>query len=152
MKLRRATPADFDALGQVMYDAIHAPGSPYTEAQRHAWLSAPPSGTAWHEKLAGQIVITAETGGALIGMMTLTPTGYIDLAFILPQGRGTGLFARMLAQIEDAAHKARMAELTTHASLAAIPAFTRSGFDITAREEIPRGNETLRRAAMRKRL
>lgn len=150
-RLRRATVADADALGRVMFNAIHEGPSPYTEAQRLAWLPAPNSGAGWADRLAAQHVVLAEAD-MMTGFMTLAPSGEIDLAFILPQARGQGLFARLLARIEAQARETGLTRLTTHASLMAQPAFARCGFVVDGHETVARNGQKLARAAMSKSL
>ena len=150
-RLRRATPADFDALGIVMFRAIHEGPSPYSRAQRNAWLVAPNCGNDWAQRLAAQHVVLGE-GDKITGFMTLTDRGYIDLAYILPDARGQGLFARLLGGIEAEAQRRNLTRLTTHASLMAQPAFARHGFAIDHHETVKRNGQSLARAAMSKTL
>lgn len=144
--IRWANPAEYDALGRVMYDAIRQGRSPYTPAQRRAWLPAPNAGPGWAARLAAQRVAVAE---GLTGFMTLDDFGQIDLAFILPGARGKGLFRALLGALEFVATTPR---LTTHASLAAIGPFAAMGFSELRRESVVRAGETLGRALMEKQL
>ena len=146
-QLRTATAADADALGIVMFRAIHEGPSPYTQAQRKAWLAQPNGGPDWSARLAAQYVVLAEPD-AITGFMTMTPEGYIDLAYILPVARGQGLFSALLSRITDEARKNGLTRLSTHASLMAQPAFARYGFEIDHHETVTRNGETLARAAM----
>ena len=148
-RLRRATPADFEALGCVMFRAIHEGPSPYSRAQRIAWLAAPNSGADWAERMAAQHVVLGEAD-EITGFMTLTDTGYIDLAYILPAARGRGLFAGLLGGIETEARRIGLTRLTTHASLMAQPAFARHDFAIDHHETVTRNGQRLARAAMSK--
>ena len=52
--LRWATEADFDALADVMFAAVREGDSPYTEAQRQAWVPEPRRGSAWRTRLISQ--------------------------------------------------------------------------------------------------
>ncbi|SHG97903.1 GNAT family N-acetyltransferase [Marivita hallyeonensis] len=149
--IRTARADDADALGVVMFRAIHEGASPYTEAQRTAWLARPNRGPDWADRLAAQFVVLAAPD-AITGFMTLTPAGHIDLAFILPDARGQGLFAALFARIEAEARRKRILRLTTHASLMAQPAFARQGFAIEHHETIEIQDHRLARAAMSKSL
>ncbi len=149
--LRVATHADADALGSVMFRAIHEGDSPYTQAQRIAWLSRPNSGPDWAARLAAQYVVLTEVD-CITGFMTMTPEGTIDLAFILPDARGQGLFAQLFDRIEAEARRLKLGRLTTIASLMAQPAFARHGFAIDHHETVVQNGETLARAAMSKSL
>lgn len=151
MLIRTATPADFDVLGQIMFEAIHDGDSPYTAAQRRAWLPAPPGGAGWSGKLAAQIVVLSEDN-APTGFMTLEPGGYLDLAFIHPEARGRGLFRALCQRIEAEARALGLSRLTTHASLLAQRPFAAMGFSVVHHEQVPRGDEWLARAEMTKTL
>ncbi|SLN43813.1 putative acyltransferase [Pseudoruegeria aquimaris] len=150
--MRHATAADHAALGQVMFAAIHAQGSPYSAAQCAAWLPAPPHGPEWETRLAAQIVLLEDGPEGPQGFVSLTRAGYVDLAFILPQARGTGLFRRLMEGLEREAGRQGITRLTTHASLAAEGPFLALGFTATARERITRADQALERCAMEKRL
>ena len=150
--LRPGRPEDADALGAVMFTAIRSGHSPYSDAQRAAWLPTPNSGDAWRARLGGQDVIVAEDKAGPVGFMTLSPAGYIDLAYILPPARGRGVFDRMLHRIEADAKTAGLRRITTHASLMAEPAFSRHGYRIVQRETVIRDGQSLDRAKMSKRL
>ncbi|MFG6564063.1 hypothetical protein ACGYLI_07580 [Sulfitobacter sp. 1A13421] len=93
--LRDAAMADHDALGRVMFDAIHHGASAYSAAERAAWLPARPRGPQWTAKLGGQQVVLAERAGQVIGFMT-RERGYIDLAFIAATAQGRVSFARSM--------------------------------------------------------
>jgi putative acetyltransferase len=150
--LRPAKPADHDALGRIMFRAIHDGDSPYSQAQRRAWLPQPNSGAEWLASLSAHSVILAERGADIVGFMSMDGTGYINLAYILPDARGQGLFAAFLHALEARARADGLSELSTHASLMAQPAFARHGFEVVQNETIRRNGETLHRAEMQKTL
>jgi putative acetyltransferase len=50
-EMRWAEPQDYDALGQLMFEAIHSAPSPYSEAERNAWRVEPYAGPDWHVRL-----------------------------------------------------------------------------------------------------
>ncbi len=150
-RLRIATAADSDPLGVVMFRAIHEGDSPYTKAQRTAWLPKPNSGADWAARLLDQHVLLAQAD-EITGFMSVTQEGYVDLAYILPEVRGQGLFAQLLEQVEAEARGQGAKQLTTHASLMAQPAFQRCGFVIDYQETVARNGQTLARARMCKNL
>ncbi|TRW96705.1 GNAT family N-acetyltransferase [Paracoccus sp. M683] len=148
--IRWAEPADSDALGRVMFDAIHQGDSPYSAAERLAWLPAPNSGRVWAGRLARQRVALAEVDGLPVGFMTLGDDGNIDLAFLLPAYRSQGLFRQLLDQIEDAARDAGIDQLWTNASLMAEGPFKAFGFVTDRAEHIERDGQRLQRFRMHK--
>ncbi|MEL6688512.1 MAG: GNAT family N-acetyltransferase [Pseudomonadota bacterium] len=148
--MRWAVEQDYDDLAEIMFAAIHATPSPYSEAERAAWRTVSPSGEEWNNRLLEQAVIIAEVGPKPLGFMSLRNDGYIDLAFILAEARGQGLFRQLYAQLENKARKDGMSHLTTHASLSAEGPFLSVGFVITDFEAVIVGGQTLRRTAMEK--
>ena len=66
-----ATEADFDALADVMFAAVREGESPYTEAQRQAWVPELRHGSVWQSRLVSQEIIVAEADGRLLGFMSL---------------------------------------------------------------------------------
>ena len=150
--LRPARPDDHDALGVVMFRAVREGDSPYTDAQRVAWMPKRNSGAAWSARLASQDVVLGAQNGAPVGFMTVDASGYIDLAYVLPDARGQGLFSSLLQAIERLAQDSGAKQLTTHASLMAQPAFARHGFAVFRHETVTRNGQSLRRAEMFKRI
>lgn len=149
---RLATAADHAALGQVMFDAVRHSTSPYTPAQREAWVPEPRSGPEWDARLAAQTVLVATQGDEIVGFMSLAAEGYIDLAFIRPAAQGQGLFRRLYDQIEALARERGELRLATHASLMAQPAFAALGFVTTLPETVEVRGQSLDRFAMEKSL
>ncbi len=150
VSIRLATAADHAALGQVMFDAVGHSASPYTPAQRAAWVPEARSGPEWDARLAAQAVLVATQGDEIVGFMSLAAEGYIDFAYIRPAAQGQGLFRRLYDQIEALARERGEPCLTTHASLMAQPAFAAMGFVTTQPETVEVRGQSLDRFAMEK--
>ena len=148
--LRQALASDAAALAQVMFRAIHEGPSPYTAAERAAWLPEPHVAPGWDARLAEQTVVLAESGAEVLGFLSLGAEGYVDLAFILPEARGHGLFRALHDRMEAVARAAGLPRLFTHASLMAEPAFRACGYHLLKWEGVARGDQLLRRALMEK--
>lgn len=159
---------DFTALGQLMFDAVHAAPSPYNEQQRMTWLPQPRRGSEWNARLAAQKVLVAEDALCVMaGFMSLEvipqkpkkkpdqhKSGYVDFAYIAASARGSGLFRALYRQIENCARQQGLTLLSTHASLMARPAFAAMGFTVLHEEAVEMtgadGPQMLRRFAMEK--
>ena len=150
--LRDGTERDFDALGELMYAAIHNGHTQYSKAQSPAWAPEPRRGRDWAERLAEKSIIVAEDTDRILGFMTVQPGGYIDFAFIRPAAQGTGLFRQLYEAIERRAMDWKEPSLSTHASLMAQPAFAAVGFQIVQREIVRVDTQKLKRAEMTKSL
>ncbi|MEL6450420.1 MAG: GNAT family N-acetyltransferase [Pseudomonadota bacterium] len=149
LNIRQMADGEADALGRLMFRAIRAGASAYTPAQRTAWCAAPPAGAAWHAKLSKQAVRVAETHGVPVGLMTRAGA-YIDLAYVLPDWQGRGVFSALYARLESEARAEACNRLWVHASLMAQPAFAAKGFRVIRHEMVPRAGQMLPRAEMEK--
>ena len=147
-KLRWAVRSDYDALAELMFDAIRTGDSPYDEQQRRAWLPAARSGPEWEARLASQDIILAESQRRMVGFMSLAAGGYIDFAYIRPDAQHSGLFRRLFQRIEERARARGDRLLWVHASLSAHPAFAAMGFVVRYGEMVELGGQQLQRFEM----
>lgn len=146
--LRPAQADDYDTLGQLMFDAIHTGPTKYTQAESAAWMPTPRKGADWSDRLSQKTVILAQRGATVLGFMSIEPGGYIDFAYIRPEGQGSGLFRKLFNAVEGHATAAGETELSTHASLMAQPAFSAMGFTVDFHETVEIAGEKLARARM----
>lgn len=147
-----ATPTDYDALADIVFDAVSNGPSKYTDAQRAAWVPERRGGEEWAARLKGQVIAIARNETRAVGFMSLAGEGYIDFAFIRPGAQGSGLFRRLFAMIEELALAQNEPRLWTHASLMAQGAFAAVGFAVVERQVVELGDESLERAMMEKML
>lgn len=150
--IRWATAADADLLGHVFFRAVREGPSPYTEAERAAWMPHVPEAVSWAARLAEKSCILKETESGPVGFMTIESGGYIDFAYILPDHRGRGVFRALYLPVEEHARASGESRLHTHASLMAQPAFHAVGFRVVQHETAERAGQFLRRAEMEKSL
>ncbi|QJF52796.1 GNAT family N-acetyltransferase [Roseobacter ponti] len=150
--IRWTEPGCAPALAEVMFRAVREGESPYSEAQRAAWMPARPEPAGFATRLAGYDCAVAEAEGLAQGFMTLARDGYIDLAFILPQARGCGIFRALVDAIVARARLHDIPRLWTQASLMAEPAFQATGFQVIQRESVQRSGQHLPRALMERHL
>jgi putative acetyltransferase len=148
--LNWATPADYDDLADIMFDAVRNGSSKYTDAQRAAWVPVRRGGEAWETRLAPQAIAVARNETRATGFMSLAAQGYIDFAYIRPEAQGTGLFRRLFDMIEEHALAQNEPRLWTHASLMAQPAFAAVGFAVVEHELVWIGGQGFERARMEK--
>lgn len=148
--IRLGQSPDFEALAEVMYDAIWHGPSLYSEAQRHAWCPSVPNGHNWNQRLSEQIVYLAVQGSNIVGFMSLASDGYIDFAYIRAAFQKQGIFRQLYAEIEKRARNAGETRVWTHASLMAQPAFSAMGLSIIESETVERMGQKLPRFKMEK--
>lgn len=148
IQYRRATQFDYNNLGHVMYDAVRNGDSLYNQAQRQAWAPKPRQGSAWNERLSEQFIAVADSEQTIVGMMSLSQKGYLDLAYIRPAYQGSGIFRKLFAMLIEFAKEKRIFSISVHASLMAQPAFSAMGFDIVKKEIVTLGNQDFDRFEM----
>lgn len=137
-------------MASVFYSAVWDGPSPYTQAQRRAWVPHKPEPATLGTRLADQFVAVLEVENSVTGFIAMTAEGYIDLVFILPECRGRGGFSRLCRQAEEHARRSGVLRLWTHASLQAQPAFSSLGFSVIQQEIVERNGQHLHRAEMEK--
>ena len=89
LSLRPYRPEDRAAAVYIFFRAVREGAAAfYDEAQRAAW--APSSEPDWTraDKLLDQWCWIAEREGRPVGFMSLDRTGYLDMAFVLPEEMG----------------------------------------------------------------
>ena len=145
-----AAPDAVETIAQIQYRAVREGTSPYTEAQRAAWVRDPHPPDALAARLRDARVVLFRRGAEDVGCMTLSPGGYIDMAFILPAHQGTGVFRALYEALEAQALRDREPRLWTFASLMAQAPFQAAGFRVIRHETVERAGEYLQRAEMEK--
>lgn len=100
------------------------------------------------DRLAGQWCLVAERAGAVVGFMSLTPAGYLDMAFVLPEEMGRGTAGALHDALIDRARAAGLARLDTHASHLARRFLARRGWQVEAAETVDRRGQRLDRFRM----
>lgn len=153
--VRWAVPADYDQLGELMYDAVRNGPSLYTEAQRAAWMPQPRCGEEWNARLNRQMIILGERHDTILGFMSVEPNvveanGYVDFAYIRPHAQGTGLFRTLLHNIEEKMGQIGVTHLSTDASLMAHAAFKATGFASLSEDEVGFNGQMFKRYKMDK--
>ena len=139
--IRRAVSADYDALADVMFDAVRNGPSAYSEEQRRAWVPYRRTGDEWTERLRTQTIFVSETAEQIVGFMSVTADGDIDLAYVRTSAQRTGIFRRLCRAVENQMSQTNEKRLRVHASLLAQPAFSAMGFSIVQKESVEiRGN------------
>ncbi|MEM1100645.1 MAG: GNAT family N-acetyltransferase [Pseudomonadota bacterium] len=149
MLIRRFRAEDGAGCAALFYEAVHVGAAEkYDAAQRRAWAPKVPDGAAFAERLGAEHCFVAEDGEAIRGFMSLTPKGYLDMAFVAPDARGTGLADKLYAEILRAARSTGLTYLAVDASAYAHPFFTRHGWTIHRAAEVERGGLAIPRYSM----
>ncbi len=97
---------DARATAQIFFDSVRlGTRDYYDKAQRLAWAPRVPEATKWLDRLKSQTVLVAERNGRVVGFMTLTAEGSIDLAYVAPDAIGQGIGKALYDAILSVASK-----------------------------------------------
>lgn len=136
MIVRKFIPDDLEAVIAIFCDSIRAVASRYYDpVQIEAWGS--PNAIdheRWLKSLLGNITYVAEDEKNLIGFGDMTHHGYIDRLFVHKKYQGTGAAQKIFRKLEEAARQLNLQELTTEASIVAMPVAKRLGFEILEKQ------------------
>jgi len=155
MPIRRYTPADAAAAGEIFRHAIAVIGArDYTPEQIAAW--AGPDGTA--ERLDarlgdGRLALVAVDGeDRVLAFGDLEADGHIDFLYAAPQAAGTGIVSTLYDALEAAARAQGIARLYSEASEAARRFFLKKGFVVLDRRDFAVRGVAIHNYAMEKHL
>ena len=150
--LRSYAPEDAAALGEVFYRGVHEGAAEmYTPEQRAAWLPKAPKGADWEAKLAASDCVVALCEGQIVGFMS-RQGAYFDMAYVLPEAKGTGVAGVLCAVLEGRARAQGVTHMTVDASHLAEPFFARRGWTLVRRQDVERRGVILQNCKMEKRL
>lgn len=151
-KIRIAMHTDYAQLADIMFDAVRHGRSDYSEQQRIAWVPERRSGIDWETRLDNQTVFVICVDDRAVGFMSLTDSGYVDLAFVRPAFQGQGIFRKLHESVQSLAVNNGFDRIWTHASLMARPAFAAVGFQVLKQESVEIRDQSFERFEMEKRL
>lgn len=144
MIIRTFKSLDLEAILQVFYEAVHTTGAKYYDQEQvNTW--APEDGLdkdSWLKSLSDNITYVVELDGKIVGFGDMTHTGYIDRLYVLKNYQGQGVALAILKKLEEEAHRLDLKELTTEASIMAMPLAKRQGYEVVAEQrKVYRGKE-----------
>ena len=119
-------------MAEVYYRAVRegAKGA-YSEAQLEAW--APQVEPNWDkpDKLFDQWAwVAVKDQGRMLGVMSLDHTGYLDMAFVIPEAKGTEVAPSLHRTLISQARDAGLTHLTVRASILARRFFLKQGWQV----------------------
>jgi putative acetyltransferase len=96
--------------------------------------------------------VADDDAGTTVGWIAMSPAGYIDMLFCLPEATRCGVASALYSKVEQSAIELGLTELTAHASLFAQSFFAKHGWVTDKTEVIVRNEVEIQRAVMSKRL
>lgn len=118
-------------VADLFFDAVHnIDDTLYTREQKSAWAPQPIDYSAWQTHLAKNQTFLAIIKNRLAGFIELKSDGYIYCFYVAPLWQRQGVGKALYRHCEKKATNRGLVRLSTHASLAAKPAFLRLGFSV----------------------
>lgn len=149
--IQQATLADLDEVRQLFYDTITKVNTrDYTPEQITAWSSGYLNLPRWEMRIKEQYFIVARTGDRIVGMISLAPSGYLDLMYVHHAWQGQGIASILLTALEQQAVKWDLKEIWADVSITARPFFAARGYTITEYNEKEIKGLTFQNAIMRR--
>ncbi len=100
----------------------------YTAAELAEWVPDDACPDGYADWLAAEITFVADQDGGIVGFVMMHHDGYLDLLFVLPDHRRTGLAARLYQALLPPAQALGLSRLTVKASRLAERFFARQGW------------------------
>jgi putative acetyltransferase len=151
LAMRPMLPDDVPLLAEIFRAAIEElTAEDYSEAQQEAWASAAGDEEEFGAKLASELTLVANFGGAAIGFASLANNTRIDMLYVHPAASGQGAGAMRCEALEKLAAARGSKELTVDASDSARGFFEKRGFSAQSRNTVSLGGEWLANTTMKK--
>lgn len=140
--LRPYRPEDRAAMALVFYRAVREGAAAfYSEAERAAWAPSPEPNWNKPDKLVDQYCLVAEDAGRMTGFFSMDDTGYLDMAFVLPEVMGTGTAAALYDGLMTWARARGLRRCTVRAAEQSRRFLARRGWVETGRERLEDGGQ-----------
>lgn len=144
LSIREFQDEDASAAANLFFEAVQTGAkAAYTQEQRNAWAPAIPDIATWRDRMAAQYSVVAYRGGELLGFMTLTEEGLIDLAFVHPRSMGSGVAGKLYDVIMKEARTRHLTALQTRASHLARRFFEKRDWSVIQQQTAMRGDVEL---------
>ena len=127
--IRQFELSDTTATWDVFYRAVRiGAAGHYTEAELIDWVASDVMPDDWGPWLDRHFTVVADDQGHVVGFFMLEADGYLNMAFVLPDYRRTGLAQRLYAAILAQAQASGIPQMTVIASRLATPFLRRQGW------------------------
>jgi len=89
----------------------------YTQAERAAWAPSPEPDLTRPDKLLTQWCHVAQDDGQITGFFSMDHTGYLDMAFVIPEVMGNGTAAALYDTVMARARAEGLTHFTVRAAV-----------------------------------
>ncbi len=141
--IRRYTEGDRAAARLVFYRAVRiGAAAHYTEEELAAWASTPEPDWNIPDRLLDQWCYVAEEDGRMTGFFSMDRTGYLDMAFVIPEVMGDGTAAAFYDTMMASAVAAGLRHFTVKAAHQSHRFLARRGWILDRMETFTEDGET----------
>lgn len=135
--IRPYQPEDRAAAALVYFRAVREGSARfYTQAERAAWAPSETPDFDHPDKLLDQDCLVAEEDGRMTGFFSMDPTGYLDMAFVIPEVMGDGTAAALYDTLMARARAKGLNRFTVRAAEQSRRFLSRRGWTVTGHERL----------------
>ncbi len=151
MNIRPFRETDLESVAELFTESVHklAAGQ-YDTTQCAAWAPIPPEFDVWRQRLSTLRTYVAEESSRLVGFISFTGNGHIELLFTSPAKARSGVATALYRIAEELLRHRGIRQLDTEASLVALPFFEKHGFHVREEQSVSRAGISFQRFAMLK--
>ena len=129
--VRGYQPRDAEATWEAYFRAIRDTASKdYSAEQVAAWAPESVDLVEWNERRLAAYTYVATIDGRVVGFSDVTDDGLLDMLFVHSEAGGSGVARALVGAVVAKARELGLAQIHTHASRTAMPAFKRFGFEV----------------------
>lgn len=148
MHIRKYQTSDIGQIIGLFYETIHSVNAKdYSEAQLNAWASGNTDWREWDRSFLAHYSIVAVKRNVIVGFGDIDKTGYLVRLYVHKDHQRQGIATAICGALEQAVN---VAKITTHASITAVPFFTRKGYQVIKEQRVIRAGIALINYVMEK--
>ena len=149
--IRAYRSTDCQELIQLFRDTVHHINlGDYTKEQVAVWAPVKLDTRAWDNTLTNHYTIVAQEHGCIVGFGDVDEDGYFDHLYVHKCYQRQGIATKIADEIERYTIQIKTEQLTTHASITALPFFLQRGYVIVQQQSVSRADQLLTNFLMKK--
>ena len=141
--IRPYRPEDRADAATVFYRAVReGAAAHYPATELAAWATSPEPDWTQPDKLVDQWCFVAEDDGRMTGFFSMDDTGYLDMAFVIPEVMGNGTAALLYDRMMARAKAAGLTRFTVRAAHQSRRFLSRRGWQLDRMETVEEVDHT----------
>ena len=144
--VRNYRSSDCEKVAELFYETVHTVNAEdYTAEQLFAWAKDERQLQTRKNDLIKQNTLIAEIDGNIVGYVSMTDAGYLDLLYIHKDFQRKGIATKLCDELERG-----FSVVVTHASVTAKPFFEKRGYSVMTGQTVERSGVKLKNYKMQK--